>query len=181
MNCNRRDFLKLGIIGAATGLIPGGAMAAIDGLVTPVRQLAFFNTHTNEHLDVCYFCNGEYQAEALSKINTILRDHRTNEIKPIDLRLLDVLHDLSGRIDRPQPFHVISGYRSPKSNAQLRKNSKGVASRSLHMQGKAIDIRVPGYDTEMLKKVAISMKAGGVGYYPDPDFVHLDTGRFRYW
>ena len=145
------------------------------------RYLAFYNTHTAENLDVCYYRNGEYRPEVLTQINTILRDHRTNEIKPIDPQLLDMLFALSAKIDRSDPFHVISGYRSPRSNAMLRKNGNGVASRSLHMQGKAIDIRVPGYDTEMLKKVAISMKAGGVGYYPEPDFVHIDTGRFRTW
>ena len=181
MRCNRRDFLKLGFLGAATGLIPGGALAAIDDLVASARQLAFYNPHTNEHLDISYYCNGEYQAEALSKINAILRDYRTNEIKPIDPHLLDFLYSLTNRIKRTEPFHIISGYRSPKTNALLRKKSKRVASRSLHMQGKAIDIRIPGYDTEKLRNVAISMKAGGVGYYRRSDFVHIDTGRPRYW
>ena len=181
MHCTRRDFIKLGLTGATASLIPDGAMAALDILVTPVRHLSFYNTHTNEHLDTCYFRQGAYCTDALRKINTILRDHRTGAIKPIDLQLLDVLHALSGRINRTSPIHIISGYRSPRSNARLRQNSKYVASRSLHMQGKAIDLRVPGFNTERLKSVAISMQAGGVGHYPGRDFVHIDTGRVRCW
>lgn len=180
-NLNRRSFLQLGLSVTLAGLVPVTSMASRQTGPPPARSLSFYNTHTREHLDICYFRDGRYQADALSKINTILRDHRTNEIQPIDLKLLDLLDTLSRRINRTEPFHVISGYRSPGSNAQLRKKSKGVARRSLHMTGRAIDLRVPGFSTEKLRKTAIAMKAGGVGYYPSPNFVHLDTGRVRFW
>jgi uncharacterized protein YcbK (DUF882 family) len=181
MRLKRRAFIKLGIASTAACLVPGGALAAIDNLIAPSRRLSFYNLHTNERLNVCYYRQGAYCPDALSKINIILRDHRTGEIQPIDLRLLDLLYAISREIDRQSPFYVISGYRSPKSNTRLRRKSKGVASRSLHMQGKAIDVRLPDYDTAKLKNAVAAMKVGGVGYYPKPNFVHIDTGRVRFW
>ena len=177
----RRDFLKLGAV--ATGILfnPLSAMAASDSRAKPFKNLAFYNTHTNERLHLCYYRNGKYEHKALSKINHILRDHRNGEVRAIDTQLLDLLHALALKSNSQAPFHVISGYRSPATNKNIRKKSAGVASRSLHMQGKAIDIRIHGFKTRQLKNVARKMKIGGVGYYPKSDFVHVDIGRVRYW
>jgi len=177
----RRDFLKLGAI--ATGILfnPLAALAALDYRSNPFKNLAFYNTHTRERLHICYSRHGKYDIKALSKINYILRDHRSGEVEAIDTRLLDLLHVLSYKSNPQQPFHVISGYRSPKTNKKLRKKSTGVATRSLHIQGKAIDIRIPGFKTRRLRDVARHLEAGGVGYYPKSDFVHVDVGRVRYW
>ena len=183
----RRSFLGLGAAAAATALVPGRALAA--GLPSaakpaPERVLSFFNTHTGERLKTAYCCNGVYQPEALKAINHILRDFRMNEIKPIDPTLLDMLHELGGTLEVDQPFHIISGYRSPNTNTMLRARggaTTGVATKSLHMVGKAIDIRVPGVKLDHLRGAARSLKLGGVGYYPSSNFVHVDTGRVRYW
>ena len=183
----RRSFLGFGAAAAATALVPGRALAA--GLPNaakpaPERVLSFFNTHTGERLKTAYCCNGVYQPEALKAINHILRDFRMNEIKPIDPTLLDMLHELGGTLEVDQPFHIISGYRSPHTNTMLRERggaTTGVATRSLHMVGKAIDIRVPGVKLDHLRGAARSLKLGGVGYYPSSNFVHVDVGRVRYW
>jgi uncharacterized protein YcbK (DUF882 family) len=114
-------------------------------------------------------------------INHILRDHRTGEIKPIDPDLLDLLHALRTRLGTQRPFHVISGYRSPCTNEQLRSRSRGVARKSMHLFGKAVDIRIPGHDLADLRQAALAEQAGGVGYYPRPGFVHVDVGRVRFW
>ena len=177
----RRDFIKLGLFSAAAALTPMSAVAANRPNPDKFKNLAFFNTHTMERLAVCFSRNGKYDPKALAKINYILRDHRSNEIMDIDPRLLDLLHELSFKTRPNVPFHVISGYRSPSTNKMLRKKSGGVAKKSMHMLGKAIDIRIPGYSTKKLHKEAQQMKAGGVGYYPKSDFVHVDTGRVRYW
>jgi uncharacterized protein YcbK (DUF882 family) len=177
----RRDFLKMGLVAAGAVLSPAGALAALDPRFKSFKNLAFYNTHTQERVHVCYSRYGKYDIKALSKINHILRDHRSGEVKPIDTQLLDLLHALSLKTNPKKPFHVISGYRSLRTNQKLRKNGSGVASRSLHMQGKAIDIRIPDFKTRQLRNVARHLKAGGVGYYPESDFVHVDTGRVRYW
>lgn len=177
----RRDFLKLGLVATGAGLNPLSALANLNSRSKPFRNLAFYNTHTNERLHISYCRNGKYDIKALSKINHILRDHRSGEVKAIDTQLLELLHALSLKTNPQAPFHVISGYRSPATNEMLRKKSTGVASRSLHIQGQAIDIRIPGFKTRQLRNVARQMKAGGVGYYPKSDFVHVDIGRVRYW
>ena len=177
----RRDFLKLGAVVTGVVINPFSALAAIAPRPNHLKKLSFYNTHTHERLNICYYRNGEVDAKALSKINYILRDHRSREVKAIDIQLLDMLHALSFKTKPQAPFHVISGYRSPATNNKLRKKSTGVASKSLHMYGKAIDIRIPGYSTRQLRNVARKMKTGGVGYYAKSDFVHIDTGRVRYW
>ena len=117
----------------------------------------------------------------MSDINRVLRDHRNGQKHEIDRRLLDLLCELRLKLDTTQPLHIISGYRSPATNALLHSKSDGVATRSLHMLGKAADIRIPGRELSLLRKTALSMKAGGVGYYPESDFVHVDVGRVRTW
>ncbi len=147
----------------------------------PERRLAFLNTHTGERLEACYCRAGRYDPRALRDINHLLRDHRTGEVGAVAPGLLDLLHRLGRRFETPRPFHVISGYRSPETNAALHRRNSGVASQSLHMVGQAIDIRVPGVRTGELKTLALALAGGGVGYYPQSDFVHVDIGRVRFW
>jgi uncharacterized protein YcbK (DUF882 family) len=179
----RRRFLRIGALAAASLTVPGvaGAGLRIAAADAEPRRLKFYNLHTDERLDAEYFAGGRYLPDALDAIDHILRDFRRNEVKAIDPHLLDLLHALNGRLDTTEPFDVISGYRSPLTNAMLHANSEGVAAHSLHIEGKAIDIRVPGRDLATLHKVALAMRAGGVGYYPRSDFVHVDTGRVRQW
>ncbi|WP_229455853.1 DUF882 domain-containing protein [Massilia sp. KIM] len=144
--------------------------------------MRLYNTHTGEKLRSVFWAEGEFIPDALQDINKVMRDHRTNKIADIDpqlLLLVDMLNDKLGNDNKE--LHIISGYRSPESNAKLHANSNGVAKRSMHMDGKAIDIRLPGKDLKMLHRAAMSLKGGGVGYYPDSQFVHMDTGRVRYW
>ena len=182
---NRRSFLGLGAAATAAALVPGRAQAAVTA--APGRRdrtLSFFHTHTGERLKLAYCCDGEYQPEALAQLNHLLRDFRVNEEKPIDPQLFDLLHELGGTLETDQPYHIISGYRSPQTNTMLRERGgshTGVASQSLHMVGKAIDIRLPGVQLDHLRSAAASLKRGGVGFYPSSNFVHVDTGRVRYW
>jgi uncharacterized protein YcbK (DUF882 family) len=187
---SRRTFLGLGAVAAASALVPArafaGAVAAAAGpaALAMERELAFFHTHTGERLSTAYCTGGEYVAPALHDINVLLRDFRANQIKPIDPDLLDLLFGLNGVLGTDQPFHVISGYRTPETNAMLQERGgaqSGVATHSLHIDGKAIDIRVPGIKLEHLRDSAKSLKKGGVGFYPASNFVHVDTGRVRYW
>jgi len=181
MNSHRRHFLKIGVQATVASLLPVPVMASIGRLLTPERTLSFYNTHTGESLDVCYYTRGQYQFKALKKINYILRDHRTEKVNPINKRLIDVLYSISVTLDSQPQFHIISGYRSPETNAMLHKKAKGVAKNSFHVQGKAIDIRIPGCNTKVLRDICMKMQAGGVGYYPRSDFVHVDIGEIRFW
>ena len=177
----------MGAAAAAGALVPSRAQAATRPAIAskvPERVLSFFNTHTGERLKAAYSAGGAYQPDALRDLNYILRDFRVNEIKPIDPRVFDLLHELGGTLETDQPFHIISGYRSPHTNTVLRERggaATGVASHSLHMVGQAIDIRLPGVKLENLRNAARSLKIGGVGFYPDLNFVHVDVGRVRYW
>ena len=145
------------------------------------RKLSFYNTHTHEQIEVTYKKDDDYNTSALEKINHIFRDHRADKSHPIDPALLDFLYDLLAKIGYQGQVHIISGYRSPETNKQLRKKSSGVAAGSLHMQGKALDFRLPEVDTKVLRDTARSMKRGGVGYYKKLDFIQIDTGRVRFW
>ena len=170
---SRRHFLKLGLLAAA---VPFPALA-----VAPERRLGFANLHTGEKVELPYWIQGEYVPETLAAINHVLRDHRTNQIAAIHTGLLDLLHRVGTALDTARPFQVISGYRSPASNQMLANHSSGVAKRSLHMEGKAIDVRVPGVALADLQRAALQLNGGGVGYYPGSNFVHLDVGRVRAW
>jgi len=150
--------------------------------VDEIARLAFVNTHTGERLDVVYREGPEYITDALAEIDRVLRDHRSGDVHAIDRNLLDQLVRVQRLLDvGERPFHVISGYRSPKTNAMLAARSGGVATKSLHLQGRAVDVRMPGVELRALHRAALSMKAGGVGYYARSNFVHLDTGRIRRW
>ena len=171
----RRTILT-GLMGASVGagfLVPAQAAAP--------RALAFKHTHTGRKLDLVYADSGEYLPDALRAIDSFLKDFRTGDVHPIDPTLLDTLFQLADTFDHPGEFQVISGFRSPKTNEQLRKNSSGVARKSYHMQGRAIDVRLTGVRTADLNKAAKSLRAGGVGFYPRSDFIHLDTGPARSW
>jgi uncharacterized protein YcbK (DUF882 family) len=153
------------------------------GMAAPraLRSLVFHHLHTGERLSVTYFADGDYVEESLHQVDRVLRDFRTGEVHAIDPQLLDTLHALT-RACRDAPFEIISGYRSSKTNAMLRRTgSGGVADRSLHVHGRAIDARLTGFDTARLRAAAVSLGRGGVGYYPESDFIHLDTGRVRTW
>ena len=178
---DRRQLLKLGAIATVASLFGHPLVATASQMVLPRREISLFNTHTGEKLSVEYCAAGEYHSEALQEINHILRDFRTGEIKPIDPRLLDLLHAITNKIKPGSQIHIISGYRSPATNISLGQKNGGVAKRSLHMDGKAIDIRIPGCDLSTLRQVATGMQSGGVGFYAKSNFVHLDTGRVRFW
>ena len=156
--------------------------ASLLAKLVPVRRLSFSHTHTCEQLSIVYARDGNYLPEALSRINHCLRDFRSNEKHAIDPALLDILYDLQKATGNEDGvFEVISGFRSPDTNKMLRSKSHGVAKRSLHMEGKAIDLRLSGTSTKKLRDLAIGLRRGGTGYYAKSDFVHLDTGRIRQW
>ena len=161
-------------------MIPAVAMARTRVQVRH-RSLKFYNLHTGESLKTTYWENGSYIPGELDRVNYILRDFRANEVKPIDPALLDLLTRIQHRLSTNEPFQVISGYRSPVTNAMLHANSEGVAVHSLHLDGKAIDICVPGRNLAQLRGAALAQQSGGVGYYPKSNFIHVDTGRVRFW
>ncbi|KFC73455.1 DUF882 domain-containing protein [Massilia varians] len=176
----RRAFLKSSLLLAAPTLsIP--ALAKTAQPATGERVLRLYNTHTGEKLKSTFWAEGEFIPDAMKDINKVLRDHRNNKVAQMDPELLLLLTQLNDRLENNRELHIISGYRSPESNAKLHAASGGVAKRSLHMDAKAIDIRLPGKDLKMLHKAAMSLKGGGVGYYASSQFVHMDTGRVRYW
>ncbi len=179
---NRRRFLQLGL-GATTALFLPNAYAGLPSPSTAQaeRKLSLLNLHTGEHLKTTYWAEGQYQTSELEAINHILRDHRTGDVYRMDNDLLNLLNVIHQKMGSKQAFQVISGYRSPKTNAALNKKSSGVAKKSMHMQGKAIDIRLPGHQLSDLRKAAINCQTGGVGYYPKSDFIHIDTGHIRRW
>jgi len=145
------------------------------------RSLSFFHTHTHETLEVTYSVGGEYVESALEEINDFLADFRTGDEIIIDPRLLDLIYDVRASLNSNGTYEVISAYRSPKTNEKLRSKSSGVAKKSQHLLGKAIDVRLRNVDSRDLRDAALKIKRGGVGYYAKSDFVHMDTGRVRRW
>jgi uncharacterized protein YcbK (DUF882 family) len=178
---SRRDLLKAGMLALGGCLCPQVLMGSLCPSLPYEKSLSFYNLHTGEGVRAVYWSEGLYVQEALIEINQILRDFRTGEVKPIDTGLLDLLHSLQELLGSRDTMHVFSGYRSPETNAHLRDSSTGVACRSLHMEGKAADFNLPGCSLKALHKAAVALQAGGVGYYPSSDFVHVDVGRVRYW
>jgi uncharacterized protein YcbK (DUF882 family) len=182
MNWSRRRTLKtagtalLGVSAAALWLRPSAAVAG-----SGVRRVALQNLHTGEKLDLEYFRDDAYVAEALAKIAALLRDFRNGEQHAIDPKLMDYLVDVAARAGVAAEFSVISGYRSPETNQRLHEKSSGVSQHSLHMQGRAIDVRIAKLDCADLAARALDLQRGGVGYYRESNFVHLDTGAFRTW
>jgi uncharacterized protein YcbK (DUF882 family) len=178
----RREFLKFAAGGALTMMAP--SVFARTSLLEPTkgeRVLRFQSIHTGEKISATYWADGNYIPEEIAELDRVLRDHRSNEVMAMDHGLYDLLYTLQQQVEKTGTYQVISGYRSPATNAKLRGVSNGVAKRSLHMQGKAIDIRFPGIELKHLRQAALSLRAGGVGYYPKSNFIHVDTGRPRFW
>lgn len=175
----RRRFLKSAALMSAGCFLPAIAQGAAAQRAD--RRLRFYHTHTGEALNRVFWADGAYVPDALADINRLLRDHRTNEVLPIDPQLLSLLERITSLTGKNDTVHVISGYRSPLTNRTLADRSDDVSRRSLHMDGKAIDIRVPGRDLQTLRNAALSLRGGGVGFYPQSRFVHVDIGRVRAW
>lgn len=171
----------------AAGVLPVITLAA--GLLAPVdqafsvdeRRLSFYHTHTQKTLEVTYSTGGAYVDSALAEINEFLADFRTGDAIEMDPELLDLIYDVRESLGSEASFEVISAYRSPKTNEMLRQRSGGVAKKSQHLLGKAIDVRLRGVPTSELRDAALALQGGGVGYYEKSDFVHIDTGRVRRW
>jgi uncharacterized protein YcbK (DUF882 family) len=181
----RRSFLKKSVLLASTlgaiGTLGTPAIARAAAVLPAERKLRFYNTHTGETLNSVFWAEGDFLPEAMTEINRLLRDHRNNSVAAIDPQLLLLLERVTAQFGSSNVVHVISGYRSPETNEKLAQLSDGVAKHSLHMEGRAIDIRIPGRDLASVRKAALGLQGGGVGYYPDSQFVHLDTGRIRHW
>jgi len=177
MPIGRRRFM-LASIGTAASLSP---IARAFAATPPEHPLAFYNIHTGESLRVAYREQGEPVPDALAAINHLLRDFRTEQTHVIDIALLDRLHELYAGFDYRGNFEIISGYRSPRTNEALRHVTSGVAEHSLHIDGRAIDVRLTSAVTANLRDAAIAQAAGGVGYYAESNFVHIDTGPVRTW
>jgi uncharacterized protein YcbK (DUF882 family) len=178
MGMDRRAVLRLGF-GVAASL--AGASPAFGRAVSSARTLALDNIHTGERLDATYWERGAYLPDALAAIDRILRDHRTDEVTEMDTRLLDLLHALRATLGSRRRFEVFSGYRSPATNAALFEEGHGVAEHSFHIVGKAIDVRLPDRSVSVLRRAALQLRRGGVGYYPRSGFVHVDVGPLRRW
>ena len=176
----RRRFFRHTARLAAACALPALATTA-RASVSGARGLAMVHTHTRERIDLVYAVDGQYDAAALGSLNRFLRDHYSGDVGTIDPQVFDLLHRVQREFGGGRAFEVISGYRCPATNNQLRETrGGGVAKHSLHMEGRAIDVRLPGVSLADLRDAAVSLKAGGVGYYPS-QFVHLDTGRVRRW
>ena len=182
----RKNNLGLWVAGAMLFLIAAsgarGQRSGASSTASVEHSLQLYNTHTNEKIDVVYRRGDQYIQGALSKLDYFLRDHNTNEVRHFDPRLYDILSDLTASVGRPGgEIDIVCGYRTTSTNAALRAHTNGVAKNSLHIQAEAIDLRMPGVNTLKLRKAALALARGGVGYYPHSDFIHVDTGRVRQW
>jgi uncharacterized protein YcbK (DUF882 family) len=177
----RRRFLRLGTLTMIAGLTPHLALANTQGPARFERSLDLYNTHTGESLCLPYWADGHYIPEVLNQYNYLLRDHHTDEVITIDLQLLDLLHTIGEITEMHQTVNIISAYRSHATNARLRERGAGAARNSLHIPGKAVDIRTPGHHLKLVRRVALALELGGVGYYPRANFLHIDTGPARSW
>ncbi len=177
---NRRYFIGLSLSTVAAGLAP--PVFARPRGKDVVRALTLHHLHTDQRLSLTYRTGDNYHRSALRRLNHFLRDFRTGDVTAIDPRIFDMMYEVQERVSgHDGVFEIIGGYRSPKTNAMLRRTSSGVAKRSLHMSGQAVDMRLSGSSLRHVRDTAIRMGRGGVGYYPRSDFVHLDTGRVRHW
>jgi uncharacterized protein YcbK (DUF882 family) len=182
VNVGRRGLLGLGagaVLAAAAPSMGWANVAPLPG--APVRKALLHNLHTGETFNEVYYEGGRYVPEALTEAMRVLRDWRNGQEHVMDPRLFDALHAISDRLETNKPFQIISGYRSPQTNAMLHARSSGVASNSQHTKGKASDVRIEGVDLRNLHKAALSIRAGGVGLYPVSNFVHVDVATVRQW
>jgi uncharacterized protein YcbK (DUF882 family) len=188
MSVSRRSLLRLGgAVAVSAGLGQGYARASTSPAIIGARELnartlSLDCTYTGDKLkDVTYWADGRYEPGALSAINHAFRDFENGEVHPIDPKVLDVLHAIGRALETDGRFEILCGYRSPATNAALRRNDSQVALHSLHMKGQAVDFALPGRRLSLVHKTALAQQIGGVGYYPDADFLHVDTGRVRRW
>jgi len=172
---NLRRVIRMALLASGV-LLPLNSMSSLDE-----RKLSFYHTHTQKTLEVTYAVGGVYVESALEEINNFLADFRTGDVKVMDPELLDIMYDVRTSLGGNGTFEIISAYRSPKTNQMLRDAGKGVAKKSQHLLGKAIDIRLRNVASNELRDAALRMKRGGVGYYEKSNFVHIDTGRVRHW
>lgn len=184
---DRRTVLKTGLLTMATGLISSLATPAIAASkmqsTSATYKIAFRNAHTGESFNGVYRIGNKYLPHAFTQINHVLRDFRTGNEHPIDPHTIDIIYNVRNKMKTSQPLEILSGYRSPQTNAMLREAGPhtGVALNSLHMVGQALDIRMDNYSTKHIRDLAMNLRAGGVGYYPASDFVHVDSGKIRHW
>ena len=179
-----KRFGKLRLVPIALGLSFAAATPVSKGnVVSETRELSFYHTHTGKRLDVTYWVDGNYVESALTEINVFLSDFRTGDVVEMDPELLDIIYEVRASLGSTGTYQVISAYRSPETNEMLRNRSanSGVARTSQHLRGKAIDVRLEGVDSAQLRDAALALQRGGVGYYQNSDFVHMDTGRVRFW
>jgi len=161
---------------------PGNTAAAAPAQNGAEHLLSLYNTHTSERLEIVYRRGDRYLPDALNKLDYFLRDHNTNDVRHFDPRLYDILSDLTASVGHPgAEIDIVCGYRTSGTNESLRARTSGVAKNSLHIQAEAIDLRMPGINTLTLRKAALALQRGGVGYYPHSDFIHVDVGRVRQW
>lgn len=177
---NRRIFLRSAAAITGSVIVPS-AFANKTPELEIDKELHLYNIHTGEFVKTTFQHAGQYDQQGLDELDHLLRDHRSGESTLISRTLLEDIHTLQQLFKPNQAIEIISGYRSPKTNEKLRAIGHGVAKRSLHMQGKAIDIRIPGINLRQVRKAALALKSGGVGYYPKSGFIHLDVGRVRQW
>lgn len=178
---DRRDVLKMGLAAAIGSCVPLISAKSAYASNYGSWRVAFQHSHTGESFSGVYRVGDKYLPEAFERLSYVMRDFRTGESFPMDPHLLDIVSTIQKKTNTSKTLHVLSGYRSPTTNAMLRKASTGVAKNSMHMYGQAADIRMPGYSTATLRSIAKSLRAGGVGYYPRSNFVHVDTGDIRSW
>src|SRR5271155_5059328 len=172
-------FIAPGIGRSQSRAASTGQSAAAPG---QEHSLLLYNTHTGERIDIVYRRGEQYIPGALAKLDYFLRDHNTGDVRHFDPRLYDILADLTSSVGHPNgEIDIVCGYRTPSTNESLRAHTTGVAKNSLHIQAEAIDLRMPGVDTLTLRRAALALRRGGVGYYPHSDFIHVDTGRVRQW
>ena len=182
LNPTRRGFLQFGMAAMACAVArPVMALPLAPAGGDGIRSMAFHNLHTDERLRIAYWANGQYDRAGWAQINHILRDHYSGDSRVMDIRLIDLLWDLQRKLGNDNPIEIISGYRSPATNATLRRLTDGVAKQSYHTKGMAMDIRLTGTSLSQLHDTALAMRRGGVGYYPDSQFVHMDVGPVRMW
>jgi uncharacterized protein YcbK (DUF882 family) len=181
LKLNRRRFTQWMLFSGLAIFSPKTVFSSLGGRPMPERSLFLYNPNTRESLDTVYWSHDYYLPQALSDINRFMRDYRTGEIKTMDTRLLDLLHTIQKELNPKKPIHIISAYRSRRTNANLRRRGKGAAANSYHMQAKAADIRLPGYRLSALRRTAWRQQKGGVGYYPKDSFIHIDVGPLRCW
>lgn len=184
LNLGRRAFLSFSAVAAVSAAAsPALAAPAITGKATvaSTRALSFVNLHTQESGRILYWENGAYLRPALEQVSRALRDPRNNQIHPISPELLDLVTRLGQTLNSSTPFHIISAYRSQDTNDALAARSRGVAKQSYHLSGMAIDLRLPDRPLNQVRGAALQLAAGGVGYYPSSNFVHLDVGPVRRW